>query len=686
MSYSKVVFFVLCIYLPNFQYTHSSDFGTLGLIDIPTARMSSDGVLTTTAAIQSRTNSYSITYQATPWLEGTFRYTGFTDANYTYDRNYGAKLRLWEEDNFFPQIAIGIRDLVGTGLWGSEYIVASKKVSNFDLTLGMGWGRLAGDGDIKNPFTLISDSFNIRETDFGLGGKLSSGTFFSGKEAGFFGGISYEVDFFPVSLFIEYNPDKYEFEVMNGSIAPKSPISAAIKWNMRPDVSLTLSRQHDQEWGLQLSAAWDTKFLPPKPSPRMFRSSLDLAAQDLPKGINKSSWYDRLLFDAERSGLLLIEASIEQSGSVATIVMGNTAYAMWIDAVDFMVNLADLHLPITVSIFDFVVEEEGHRLHSIRMQRPSLNLSKNRQLVEREVRIEPYRSNSIVQYKTNFFKKKIIFDINLSNRFQLFDPDDPARYQLYAKLGVRAMLPKNWVLAGAIDMDITNNFDESTRQSDSVIKRVRSDIIKYLTEGESGLDSLFVQKRGNHKNEIFFRVFGGVLESMYSGIGAEVLYQPFQSRLAFGLSANFVKQRDFDRTLKHLDYKTATSFASVYWATPFYNYDIALHAGRYLAKDRGATLEIRRTFDNGWMIGFWATKTNVSAEDFGEGSFDKGLFIKIPFNGFLGVNSRANYTARIRPVQRDGGQYLEDFSGRIWWDIRNARYDVFSNSIGRLLR
>jgi hypothetical protein len=50
----------------------ASDFGTTGLIDIPTARMSSDGALTTTAAIQSRTKAYAITYQATPWLEGTF--------------------------------------------------------------------------------------------------------------------------------------------------------------------------------------------------------------------------------------------------------------------------------------------------------------------------------------------------------------------------------------------------------------------------------------------------------------------------------------------------------------------------------------------------------------------------------------------------------------------------------------
>ena len=154
-----ILFLFLSVVIAN--KTIASDFGTTGLIDIPNARMSSDGTLKLTAAIQSRTNSYSITYQATPWLEGTFRYTGFTDNNYLYDRNYETKLRLLEETEFFPQVAIGIRDLVGTGLWGSEDLVASKKINNLDITLGMGWGRLSGDGDFKNPFIAISNSFKL---------------------------------------------------------------------------------------------------------------------------------------------------------------------------------------------------------------------------------------------------------------------------------------------------------------------------------------------------------------------------------------------------------------------------------------------------------------------------------------------------------------------------------------------
>ena len=170
---------------------------------------------------------------------------------------------------------------------------------------------------------------------------------------------------------------------------------------------------------------------------------------------------------------------------------------------------------------------------------------------------------------------------------------------------------------------------------------------------------------------------------MYSGIGGEVLYHPFQSRFAYGLSANVVKQRDFDRSFKHLKYETATGFASIYYASPFYNLDLAFHAGKYLARDVGGTLEVRRTFNNGWMVGLWATITNVSAKDFGEGSFDKGMYFNIPFNTLLRSDNRDTTNLLMRPIQRDGGQRLESFSGNIWWDTRNASYDAFIKSRSR---
>ena len=201
---------------------------------------------------------------------------------------------------------------------------------------------------------------------------------------------------------------------------------------------------------------------------------------------------------------------------------------------------------------------------------------------------------------------------------------------------------------------------------------------EYLKQGATGLDSLYLENRGTWRRGVHYRVFGGVLEEMYSGVGGEVLVQPHGSRLALGVSANWAKKRDFDRSFSHLDYQTTTAFVSAYWATPFYNYDVAVHMGRYLAKDVGATLEVRRTFDNGWMIGLWATLTDVPFDDFGEGSFDKGMFFRIPLDGILGRNTRSAFSTRMRPIQRDGGQRLENFGANLWFDLRGSRYDALN--------
>ena len=654
----------------------ASDYGTTGLIDIPTARMASDGVLTATAAVQSRTKSYSITYQAMPWLEGTFRYTGFNRDIYSYDRNYEAKVRLLKERRYIPQVAVGIRDLVGTGVWGSEYVVASKEVGGFDVTLGMGWGRLAGKGDVENPMAWLDNSFQVRESDVGRGGELSTGSFFSGENVGLFGGLSYELPGLPVTALMEYNPDQYDFDFQRGGERPKSPITTAVKWDALPGVSLTLSHQHGEGWGFSIAAALDSKAAPARRPIRPIKSSADFAPEDLPPMLNKASWYDMLLYDVERSGLVLVEATIDTNGQMATLVMGNKEYPIWADAIARMTTLADLHLPPEVRSMRFVLEEEGHQVFTAPAYRPSRQTISRSQYQQRDFDLLRANPPHPPQYRTGFDQKKLFIDVGLSNRLQLFDPDDPARYQLYGKLGISAALPKNWSLRGEYAIDIVSTFEESTRASDSILPHVRSDIVQYLQQGATGLESLYLDKRGTLVPQLHYRVFGGILEQMYSGAGGEMLYQPHKSRLAFGLSGSWVQQRGYERNLDLLDYKTTTAFASAYWASPFYNLDFAVHAGRYLAKDVGATLEARRTFANGWMVGLWATITDVPFDDFGEGSFDKGMFFKIPLDGVLGGSGRANYSMRVRPIQRDGGARLEDLSGNIWWDLRGVGYDA----------
>ena len=52
---------------------------------------------------------YNLTYQATPWLETTFRYSGFQEY-YHFDRSWEIKINIVEEDKIIPEISLGLRD------------------------------------------------------------------------------------------------------------------------------------------------------------------------------------------------------------------------------------------------------------------------------------------------------------------------------------------------------------------------------------------------------------------------------------------------------------------------------------------------------------------------------------------------------------------------------------------------
>ena len=159
----------------------------------------------------------------------------------------------------------------------------------------------------------------------------------------------------------------------------------------------------------------------------------------------------------------------------------------------------------------------------------------------------------------------------------------------------------------------------------------------------------------------------------------------FGDRWALGANLTWARQRDYEKNFNHLEYKTLTGFVSLYYASPIGNIDMAIHAGRYLAKDKGFTLEARRSFDNGFEIGAFITRTDVSAEDFGEGSFDKGLTFRIPVNHFVRGNTRSGFSTVLRSINRDGGRRLEGFGQTLWYDRRHIRFDAFDNNLNRML-
>ena len=144
----------------------------------------------------------------------------------------------------------------------------------------------------------------------------------------------------------------------------------------------------------------------------------------------------------------------------------------------------------------------------------------------------------------------------------------------------------------------------------------------------------------------------GILEEMFMGYGMEYLYFDNKQNYALGFEIFEVQKRDYKMQFGALDYKNVTGSANFYYK----NYDIIpfdakISYGEYLAGDTGITFELSRTYLNGAEFGVFATFTDVTSEQFGEGSFDKGIFFTIPV-----YKNLLNYT--WRPLTKDPGAKL----------------------------
>ena len=95
-----------------------------------------------------------------------------------------------------------------------------------------------------------------------------------------FGGLSYTSESYPLTMMLEYNPDSYKYDIER-DVGPKSPLSVGLKWDLVPGMSITISRQHRQDWAMEVSSALDTKLLPSKTKSPFYRSSLDFSPEDL---------------------------------------------------------------------------------------------------------------------------------------------------------------------------------------------------------------------------------------------------------------------------------------------------------------------------------------------------------------------------------------------------------------------
>lgn len=748
--------------------------------------MTPDGQFGFNLGVVGNYQRYAVWFQATPWLETSFRYSRVPWAGGNrvyYDRSFGARIRLLNEINDFADVSIGVRDLLGTGVYASEYLVASKRLGNVDLTAGLGWGRLSEDHTIPNPIGTVLNTFNSRPDVGQNSGSFDFGALFRGPKAGLFGGVAWHTPVDGITLLAEYSSDEYSHEAaFPHGLKVRSPANVGISYQLLPSFSLSAGWYYGTTYGLNLTLSADPtasypsalRIGPKMPAPALRSDNQQMHATGNLRAITRENhqslshdvWvkvaspaeearqnilqafmsetrgvrnvtiegkslvvdahmigdpekqcanYSRIAATSNQNGVTEVALTdLENSIGAVTFCAADSVTAkghpllplvgrqtdnalqnrigndvrgqdivfsgLWVQGSEIWVyfenyryrNASDAagriarvlmaDAPPDIEIFHLVPSVLGVPQQEIRISRSGLERDLGSYdpvtVLGDTVSVDapPMRNPGLEAFASELYPK---FSYGVSPKLtqHVFDPDHPIQFLVYADAPALLQLMPGLDIEAHATAQIWSDYT-FTRDAGSALPHVRSDVLKYLNYGKYGISSLDMAYTTKLAPEVYTQVRAGYLEDMFFGAGGQILWRPEQSRFTFGADAYQVWQREFHRLFSLQHYNVLTGHVSMYYRSSWHDLNYAVHVGRYLAGDYGGTFEITRRFDSGVEIGAWATFTNVPFKKFGEGSFDKGIIIHIPFEWGLPIWSQSSYDLHLSSLTRDGGQRL----------------------------
>ncbi|MDW8443536.1 MAG: YjbH domain-containing protein [Acetobacteraceae bacterium] len=673
---------VLCLPKGADALETGTSWGGVGMVEMRSARMRPDGTLEVGVSNRLQRRNWFVNFQAFPWLEATFRFTerlnATTGRGITTDRSFDVKIRLAEETRFTPAVAIGLQDFLGTGIYGGEYVVASKRFGPLDVSLGTGWGRLGTEADLTNPFCRLADRLCIRETNIGQGGVPRFGSYFRGRDVALFGGVAWTTPMPALTAIVEVSGDALRDERRRGLGRSEARVNAGLVWRPLDGLEVSAGFVHGKDVVLRASLIADPadppRVLPAPPLPPPPRPDL---APDW-----KSALIARLRADGMppmRLGVVGAElhlglaASRHRTLAAAAGRAARLAAETAPEGIEWVVvSLAPGGTEIArIALLRGEVARAATGLSSAEEIAATATLSPARPLPE------PPSDEVVAAFP------RLSWVLEPRVVLALMDPSDPLSGELMAVGGGRIAFGHGLSLGGEVGADLIGNLRGRPRPPDTKLAPVRTEIGSYLEATRFPLLSLTAEGIWTVAPDLFARVTAGLLEMMYGGVQGEILWRPVDSRFAIGADLAWVRQRGFDQSFRFRDYETVTGHVSLYVDLPYRDLYAVLRAGRYLARDWGATLELGRRFDNGVEIGGFATLTDAGFDKFGEGSFDKGIYVRFPFDVFGGATPSRGQVL-IRPLIRDGGQRLA-VDNPLYEFTREGRREAFLRGLGGLV-
>lgn len=673
----------------DYQYRFSgpsfSNYGTIGIINAPNARFLEEGTLSFAWSHNQPYLRGSIVAYPFNWFEASYQYTDVN--NYLYsqykefsggqsfkDKSFDAKFRLLKETEYLPELAVGFRDLAGTGLFSSEFIVASKRFRNLDLTLGIGFGSLGGGHKITNPFSKLNDRFLTRDFASGEGGEFSIDAFFGG-EAAIFGGVEYSLPFMHgSSLALELDPVDYSQEGPAKITSAESDWNIAFKYPVSKQFHLRLgvTRGNNLNFAFSFSGFYkDSKSSvqkndPPKPV------EYDRAVRQVAGESHRLAYRAALHYLRERN---ISMHSAEIDDNTMEITYTQQRYFEHSRAIGRVVGILDQVSPDYIDTFRVTNVNAGFPTHTVEVPRSRYKLYKDQKLTT------PLLADSKIYRQADIdlddpFRPKVLLPsvrtkIAPTYRSQIGGPDGFFFGDLSLSAFVDVLIKKNFNISSKVSLGLYNNYGPLKLKSNSVLPHVRTDVTEYLKNTtDFYLSELQANYFLNPRGNLYTKFSAGILEEYFGGFGFETLYRPFDKNWGIGVEAWRVQQRDFNLDFRFRDYKTTTGYINFYFREPRSKVFLVVTGGRFLAEDSGILVDVSRQFDSGVNVGVFAAKTDISKEEFGEGSFDKGFYFNLPIQLFFNKYSRGQTGFGLKPLTRDGAARL--YHGHGLWAVTNG--------------
>lgn len=730
-----------------------SDFGGVGLMQMPTGRMAPEGEFNFATSYNDEYQHFTASVQLFPWFETTVRYTQVQDLLYSSDPNFSGntkytdkgidfKVRLLEESNWLPETSIGVRDFGGTGLFDGEFIAATKRVGPLDFTLGIGWGYIGNSGNLTSDKKDLNYNCD-RDTSYGgKGGTVDYQRWFKGCAA-LFGGVEYQTPWDPLRVKVEYDGNDYQsdFPVVRGGIAmpQDSKFNYGLLYRFGDWGDLHLSYERGNTWTLGFSLQTNFNELTQIKRDPAAAKYKPIPAAPLTHVQTTNTPLDSV--NSSEQTPAIASATLDNTTEIADVHLIQPQEGMLETAINWSKVAQDLQsiagynnpkiyldsdsITIIGEQTKFRDRNEAHqRAATILANNSDLTRIKEYRLIEThysqpitETRIDAEKFAQVVsfgylnakitdasqvsvpslpqgQLVTNSDKNwldKLGFDISPTMVQSFGGSESFYMFNIGVTGSANYRFTDNFEFGGSLYLNLYDNYDKflyDVPPDGTDLKRVRTLIRQYVHDNPVRVNNLQLTWMDNLSDNISYQAYGGYLEMMYGGVGTEFLYRPLNSQWAFGFDVNYAKQRDPDSMfgffkdenqfdpLTNRAYRVqtgvVTGHATAYYQPEWFpNTLLRVSAGQYLTEDKGVTVDFSKQFDSGVIVGAFATKTNLSADEYGEGSFTKGFYISIPFDLMTVKSTHSRAFLSWMPLTRDGGQML----GRKYnlFDVTDAR-------------